>query len=196
VSALRFVLSAAVVGLWVSGASAQQIYQWRDAQGTVHFADKPPPYPANVTIDGEISPPTASPPSTTSAKPAARPSGYYHSRGQASRSAAFNRSISSLIDGGPRSRLRGATLDPPAADTSSSSFGTPLTDPSNQPTTVKRTGRTTRRSSPNDDMAVPSLDGALTQGLSADGETAANAAPSRRPATSQSQNPPLETAGP
>jgi hypothetical protein len=195
VSARILFLGAVAVGLWVSSAGAQQIYQWRDTQGTVHFSDKPPPYPAVVTIDGEISPPTASPPSSAPAK-STRPSSYSRPRSQRSRSVAFNRSISSLIDGGPRSRLRGTTLDPPASDSSSASFGTALNDPSDQPAPVKRNARATRRSSANDDMSVPSLDGALSGGLSGDSAAGTNSSPARRQPAPPAQNPPLETAGP
>jgi hypothetical protein len=33
----------------VVASAAAEVYQWRDAQGTVHFADNPPSYPADVT---------------------------------------------------------------------------------------------------------------------------------------------------
>ena len=170
-SAQSVVIGALAVAFLVSGTSAQEIYQWRDAQGTVHFADKPPPYPANVTvIDGQISPPSAPTPHASRTKSS---HSYLASNGQrtASRSVAADRSISSLIDGGPRSRLRRITADAAAAESPSTNSWTTLSDLSSQNAVARRFGRASaaRRYGPPDDLAVPSLDGALSQSLSADG---------------------------
>lgn len=203
-SAQSVVFSALAVAFFVSGTSAQEIYRWRDAQGTVHFADKPPPYPADVTLlDGQISPPTVPTPQASRTKSRRSPANSYLTSGgqpTASRNAPANRSINSLIEGSPRSRLRRITADAASAESSGTNSGTTLSDLSSQDTVVRRFGRAgaaeaaaARPKGPADDLAVPSLDGALSQNLSADGGSGTTR--SRRPPMPPSLSP-LETAGP
>jgi len=200
-SAQSVVLGALAVALFVSGTSAQEIYRWRDAQGTIHFADKPPSYPADVTLlDGQTSPPTAPTPHASQTKSSrSSANSYLTSSGQptASRNAPANRSINSLIESGPRSRLRPITTDAASAESPGTNSGTTLSDLSSQDNVVRKSGRAAaaRRKGPADDLAVPSLDGALSQNLSADGGSGTTSSRSRRPPTPPSLSP-LETAGP
>jgi len=97
-SALRVAFCALVlVFLSISGTAAEEIYRWRDAQGTIHFADAPPTYPAEVSrIDGKSAQPTVRTPQAS--RTALRSS-----------SAPVSRSINSLINGGPRLPSRRVT---------------------------------------------------------------------------------------
>lgn len=196
-SAQSVVLGALVVAFLVSGTSAQEIYQWRDPQGTVHFADKPPPYPANVTLlDGQISPPSAPTPHASRTK-SSRSYRASNGQGTASRNAPANRSISSLIDGGPRSRLRRITADAASAESPGTNSWTTLSDLSSQNAVARRSGRAAaaRRNVPADDLAVPSLDGALSQSLSPDDTSGSTSSRARRPPTPSGLSQ-LQTAGP
>lgn len=196
-SAQSVVFGVLAVAFFVSGASAQEVYQWRDAQGTVHFADKPPSYPANVTLlDGQISPPSVP---TPPASPTRSSRSYRASNGPptASRDVPANRSISALIDGGPRSRLRRITADAASAESPGTNSGTTLSDLSSQDAVVRKPGRgaAARRSGPADDLAVPSLDDAMSQSLSSDGGSGTTSSRSRQPSTPPSLSQ-LQTAGP
>jgi len=170
VSAQSLIFGALVVAAFVSGASAQEIYRWRDAQGTIHFADVRPPYPADVTVlDGRSSEPAR--PAQPALKDKSRRSSTTSSEQRtASRMAPANRSISSLIDGGPRSRPRRLAADEASAEPPSTNAGTTLSDLSSQTTVVRRFGRTgaARNGGLANDLAVPSLDGALSQNLPAE----------------------------
>jgi len=206
VSAQNVVLGALAVAFLASGTSAQEIYRWRDAQGTVHFADKPPPYAADVTVlDGEISPPTAATQhasQTKSSRSSANSDLASSGQPTASRNAPANRSISSLIEGAPRSRLRRITADAASAESPATNSGTTLSDLSSQVTVVKKSGTSTttdaagrRRNGPADDLAVPSLDGALSQNLPVDGSSGTTSSRSRRPSAPPSFSP-LQADGP
>lgn len=188
-SARIFLFCAVLVALWVGGASAQDIYQWRDAQGTVHFSDRPPPYPANVTVDGQISPPTAPPSAPAVSRMPNHSPRYVNSQRKSLRNSALNPSISSLIGGGSHSRMRRAVNDPAAADSSGSISGTSLADPAEPQPVPTRRRRAARPSGPADDLAVPSLDGALSQNLLSDGSAAAGSTTSHRPANPPSEAP-------
>jgi len=187
VSAKSVVLCALVVAFFVGGVRAQDIYQWRDAQGTVHFSDKPPSYPADVTVhDGEISAPSDPTPRASRAKSSRA---YFTSNAREAatpRDVPANPSISSLIDGGTRSNSRRITPNAASAESAESTetnSGTTLGDLSSQQTVVRRSARgaAARANVPTDDLAVPSLDGALSQNLTMDG--ASDSANLRRPRT-------------
>jgi hypothetical protein len=190
VSAQSLVVGVLAIVLLASGASAQEIYRWRDAQGTVHFADKPPPYPADVTLlDGHVDQPSVSTPAAQS-KPVRTPAKSYFTSGgrpTASRSI-LNRSISSQIAGSRRQKPQSATSDAASGESSAANSGTGLSDLAPQESVVRRYSKAAaaRRAAPADDLAVPSLDSALSQTLSAEGGSQTTASRSARKTTQSS----------
>ncbi len=186
-SAKSVVLCALVAAFFVGGVHAQDIYRWRDAQGTVHFSDKPPSYRADVTVhDGEISAPSDPPPRASRARPSRA---YLTSNAQeaaAPRDVPANPSISSLIDGGARPHSRPIVPNAASAESTETNSGATLGDLSPQQPVVRRSARgaAARANVPTDDLAVPSLDGALSQNLTMDG--ASDSANLRRPRTQPS----------
>lgn len=198
-SAQSFIVGALACVFLASGASAQEIYRWHDAQGTVHFADQPPPYSADVTLlDGHVAQPSVSTPAAQSKPVHAPAKSYFTSSGRlrASRSI-LNRSISSLIAGAHRPKPQRAASDGTSGESSAANSGSDLSDLSPQESVVRRYSKaaTSRRAAPTDDLAVPSLDGALSQTLSADGGSQNTSARSARKTTPSSLSQ-LQTADP
>jgi hypothetical protein len=147
----------------------------------------PPSYPADVTVhDGEISAPGDPTPRASRARPSRA---YFTSKAREAatpRDVPANPSISSLIDGGPRSNSRRITPNAASAESTETNSGTTLGDLSSQQPVVRRSARgaAARANVPTDDLAVPSLDGALSQNLTMDG--ASDSANLRRPRTQPS----------
>lgn len=174
-SALRVVFCALVlVFLSISSTAAEEIYRWRDAQGTIHFADAPPTYPAEVSrLDGVSRHPTVTTP----------PASKNVLRGSP---APVSRSINSLINGGPRLPSRRVTT---GALSSKRPGGTSRASGSDQLSRNMVVGRlgsagmadtAARRDGAANDLAVPSLDHALADPVSAGDDSERPTAPNRR----------------
>ncbi len=172
-SAFRVVFCALVlVLLSIDSTAAEEIYRWRDAQGTIHFADAPPAYPAEVSrLDVAAGPPTVrtQQASQTALRRSPDP---------------VTRSINSLINGGPRLRSRRVTT----GTLSSKGLGeaSSASDQLSQNTVGGRLGgarkadAAARRNGAANDLAVPSLDHALADPVSADENSAGPPAANRR----------------
>jgi hypothetical protein len=175
VSALRVVCcSLVLVFVSISSTAAEEIYRWRDAQGTIHFADAPPTYPAEVSrLDGKSAQPTVRTPQAS--RTALRSS-----------SAPVSRSISSLIGGAPRSPSRRITTGALPGASPGRNSRTSGSDPLSQNTVVGRLGSAgtadaaARRNEAGNDLAVPSLDHALADPVSAGDGSERPPAPYRR----------------
>lgn len=155
-SALRVVCcSLVLVFVSISSTAAEEIYRWRDAQGTIHFADAPPTYPAEVSrIDGKSGQPTVRTPQASRTAPR-------------SSSAPVSRSISSLINHPPRPPSRRITTGALSGELPGRNSRTGGSDPLSQDAVVGRLGSAgtadaaARRNDAGNDPAVPSLDRAL-----------------------------------
>ncbi len=173
--ALRLAFGALVVVLLsVGNLAAEEIYRWRDAQGTIHFADAPPTYPAEVSrLDGAGGRTAAR---TTQASPTA----------PRVLPATVNPSIISLINERPRSPSRRTTNGTPSGKRSAASPATAGSGSlSGNAGTVRlnisgKVDAGTGRDPTADDLSVPSLDRALTAPVSNGDGSERPAAPSRR----------------
>ncbi len=180
-SVLRVAFCALVlVTISISSTAAEEIYRWRDAQGTIHFADAPPPYPAKVSrLDGASDRTVARKPQASLVAPRLSP-------------ATANPSISSLINVGPRSQVRRSRTDASPGNPRERTSETSGSGPLFRNAVVRRLDKAAnapdtgaRRDETANDLAVPSLDHALADPVSAgdDSEraTARNGrSPSRR----------------
>ncbi len=174
-SALRVAFCALVlVFRSISGTAAEEIYRWRDAQGTIHFADAPPTYPAEVSrLDGVSSHPTVTTPQ--SSKNAVRRS-----------PAPVSRSINSLINSGPRLPSRRVTTGALSGNRPGGTSSARGSDPLSRNAGVGRLGSAgtadtaARRDGAANDLAAPSLDHALADPVSAGTDSEGPPVPNRR----------------
>ena len=174
-SALRVTLcSLVLVFVAISNTAGEEIYRWRDAQGTIHFADAPPTYPAEVSrIDGDSIQQKVPTPQALRTAPR-------------SPSAPVSRSISSLINGAPRSPSRRITAGGLSGESAGPSSKASDADPLSRDAVVGRLGKAStadaaaRGNGVGNDLAVPSLDHALAAPVSAGDGSERPPAPYRR----------------